>query len=249
MPKIPKIERVRVFAVESPSALDLFENRTESHTLQTVCRLLGHEFASTIVRSDVEFKTALNHATTINPEHIPEAERKRPFCLHIAAHGNSSGIALGADNPSWEQLAERLWRCFGKMAHYQGPKILVISACKASNQKVTTYFQQKASNSTIKPPAYVFTTVGDVPWSDAVVAWSLFYHQIGKAVLSRSDIQLILDKIQIVGAGQLMYFRWDSANKKYWSYLSKSKEHTKQAGTFKAVTTKPPTVGRQQHKR
>lgn len=245
MPKIPKIERVRVFALESPSALDLFENRTECHTLQTVCKLLYHEFASSIVKSKAEFKTALDHVTSINPIQIAEGERRRPLCLHIAAHGNSSGLALGADNLSWEDLAECLWGFFRKMEHYEGQKILVLSACGASEQKVTNYFQRKAkASATTKPPLYVITAVGDeegeVAWSDSVVAWSLFYHQIGKAVLySKTDIQLILDKIQIVGAGQLKYFRWDSSKKMYFHYVSPSKEHTKQTGAFKANALSP----------
>jgi hypothetical protein len=79
MPKIPKIERLRVFVVESPSALDLFENRTETQTLQAVCTLLGHRFASTIVRSDAEFRTALNHMTSINPDHIVKRHLFLPF--------------------------------------------------------------------------------------------------------------------------------------------------------------------------
>ena len=239
MPKIPKIERVRVFAVESPSALDFFENRTESQTLQAVCKLLGHDFASTVVRSEGEFRTSLDHLTSINPEHIREGERSRPLCLHIAAHGNSSGLGLGADDMSWEELAACLWEFFGRMEHYPGQRILVISACGASNQKVTNYFQKKAKvKGSPKPPAYVITTVGndegEVYWSDSVVAWSIFYHQIGKAVFARTDIQLILDKIQIVGAGQLKYFRWDSYKKMYFHYVSTAKEHSRQAGAFKA---------------
>lgn len=244
MPKIPKIEKVRVFAIESPSALDLFENRTESQTLQAVCRLLGHEFASTVVRSRQEFETALSHLTSINPQLIPEGERGRPICLHIAAHGNSEGLGLGADDLSWEEMGECLWNCCQNMGHYPGPRIIVISACGASNQKITNYFQSKArEKAATKPPVYVITTVGDdqgdVAWSDSVVAWSIFYHLIGKAVLySKTDIQLILDKIQIVGAGKLKYFRWDAAKKMYYKYVSNSKEHAKQTGAFKVASGK-----------
>ncbi len=132
------------------------------------------------------------------------------------------------------------------MEHYPGRRILVISACGASNQKLTNFFQGKAkSKSKPEPPAYVFTTVGndegEVYWSDSVVAWSIFYHQIGKAVLySRTDIQLILDKIQLVGAGKLKYFRWDSFKKMYFHYVSTSKEHTKQTGAFKAGSSAKP---------
>ena len=252
MPKMPRIERVRVFAIESPSALDVFDNRTESHTLQAVCKLLGHEFASTLVRSEAEFRTALDHLTSVNPTQIPEGERQRPLCLHIAAHGNSGGLGLGGDNLGWEDLADCLWGFFRRIEHYPGLIILVISACGASEQKLTSSFQRKAKKSGApKPPAYVITTVGDdageVNWSDSVVAWSIFYHQIGNAAVYRKeDIQLILDKIQIVGAGRLKYFRWDSAKETYFHYVSTAKEHSRQTGAFKAGTSaaKPKPSGR-----
>jgi hypothetical protein len=132
------------------------------------------------------------------------------------------------------------------MDHYPGERILVVSSCGASNRKLRNYFQGKAkSKNRPKPPAYVITTVGndegEVYWSDSVVAWSIFYHQIGKAVLAKTAIQLILDKIQLVGAGKLKYFRWDSSKKMYFSYVSTAEEHSKQAGAFKAdnPTTKP----------
>jgi hypothetical protein len=148
-------------------------------------------------------------------------------------------LALGADNMSWEELADCLWEFFQKMDHYPGRVILVISACGASNQKLTNFFQGKAKKKvTPKPPAFVITTVGNdegkVAWSDSVVAWTIFYHQIGKAVLARTDIQLILDKIQLVGAEKLKYFRWDSAKKMYFHYVSSAEEHSRQVGTFKA---------------
>ena len=64
----------------------------------------------------------------------------------------------------------------------------------------------------------------------AVVAWSIFYHQIGASVLNRrTDIQLILDKIKLAGAGALKYFRWDAADKKYLPYASKLNEHSRKA--------------------
>lgn len=237
-----KIERVRVLVIESPSALDCFENRTESQTLQAVCKLFGHEFASTLVRSETEFRTALAHATSINPGLIPVGERRRPLCLHIACHGGDAGLALGADSLSWEELASCLWDFFQGMNHYEGPLILVISACCVSGRKITNVFQTKAkARPKSKIPAYVITTVGDdkglVDWADSVLAWSIFYHQVGKAILSRSDIQLILDKIQLVGAERLKYFRWDSYKKMYYHYVSTAKEHARQVGSFKVTNS------------
>src|SRR5258708_39673958 len=101
-----RVKRVRVFAIESPSALDVLKNRTESQTLQAVCKLLGHEFASTIVRSKAEFVTAINHVTSINEEGLSKKSRALPLCVHLAAHGDKDGLALGPDSPSWKDLAE-----------------------------------------------------------------------------------------------------------------------------------------------
>lgn len=225
------VKRMRVFAIESPSALDMLADRSESQTLQAVCKLLGHNFASTHVRSIAEFKTALNHVTSINVEHFTPHEQKRPLCLHIAAHGNDDGLAFGPDDVTWEELASDLWQFFHKMADYPGPIILVISACGAEKQKITKFFAESVKmQPTLNPAAYVLTTIGnckgEVYWRDAVVAWSIFYHQIGSAVLhEREDIKRILDKIKLVGAGTLKYFRWDKTEKDYIEFKSKLDEY------------------------
>ncbi len=226
---------MRVFAIESPSALDMLADRTESQTLQAVCKLLGHDFASMLVRSSAEFTTALNHVTSINVAHLSPTAQNRPLCLHIAAHGNDEGLAFGPDDASWEELANELWRFFLGMAHYPGPIILVISSCGAEKQTITKYFAKNAQkHSAPKAAAYVLTTVsndeGEVYSRDSVVAWSIFYHQIGAAVLTRrGDIMVILDKIKLVGAGALKYFRWNESTKDYVSFTSKLGEHSRSA--------------------
>jgi len=102
-----KVKRIRVFAIESPSAMDLLANRAETRILEPVCKLLGHDFASTVVRSKAEFETALNHITSINVDEIPNSARSRPLCLHIAAHRNENGLALGSQDAkmglSWQE--------------------------------------------------------------------------------------------------------------------------------------------------
>src|SRR5437588_4893214 len=95
------VKRIRVFVIESPSALDLLDNRAESQTLEAVCKLLGHDFACSLVRSQTEFETAVRHVTSINEEHVPKAERGLPLCLHIAAHGDKTGLAFGPDDMNW----------------------------------------------------------------------------------------------------------------------------------------------------
>jgi hypothetical protein len=220
-----------VYGIESPSALDVIANRTESETLSAVCKMLGHGFGSAVVRSTKDFEAALKHITSINEQNLRESQRGRPLCIHIAAHGNDTGLAFGADSESWKSVATNLWAFLTKMDDYTGKIIMVISACGAEKQKVTKYFAEFAKKeSGVQPPHYVITTLsddeGEVYWRDSVVAWSLFYHQIGNAAIDNSaDFRDILDKIQYVGCGALRYFRWDKFKKRYVSYKSSIKEH------------------------
>lgn len=231
MAKNKPVESVLVFAVESPSAADMLGGRTESQTLQSVCKMLGHEFASMTVRSNTEFSSALGQITSINEKHLPKSKRRRPLCVHIASHGNDCALGFGPHSMPWKVVAKKLWEFTKNMAHYSGPLILVISACGADKQTVTIEFTRYAKQKDAPSPAqYVLTTIsddqGEVYWEDSVVAWSIFYQQIGSAVLdNRSDIMSIIDKIALVGCGGLKYFRWDSGKKKYFAYESNMVPH------------------------
>jgi hypothetical protein len=220
---------MRVFTIESPSALDAFEGRNESSTLCALCKLLGHHFNATIVRSKKEFETALEYLTSINPEHIPKHQLKWPLCLHIAAHGDQDGLSIGAEDASWEYLAKQI-SSFIKDNDYPGPVMVVISACGAGQQQVTKELENLAAKQGFEPPAYLFVTCGDeageVDWRDAVVAWSIFYHNIGRAVLKKKyEIMTIMDKIRLSGAGTLKYFRWDRKHSKFKPYRPKCDEY------------------------
>jgi hypothetical protein len=225
------IRRVRVFAIECPSALDMLGNTTESHTLQGVCNLLGHEFASMVVRSKPEFNTALDIITTIQPRHLSKKEQRWPLCVHIATHGDEEGLGFGSKAFDWGPFGERLWKFVLDMRRYKGPLVLILSACCAAEQQITEHFNEVATKRR-QPPAYVFATVGnsqgDVYCKDSVVAWSIFYSQISKADFKKqSTIMSIIDKINLVGVGPLKYFRWDSTKEEYRSYESTKKEYTR----------------------
>jgi hypothetical protein len=153
-----RVKLMRVFAIESPSARDILANRSESQTLQ-----------ATIVRSKAEFTTAVNHVTSINEDGLSQKLRGRPLCLHLAAHGNKDGLALGPNSASWKYLAEKLRGFSCAMEHYSGPLLLIISACGAEYQKITGHFAEYAAkNPRFRPAEYVLTTVendaGDVYW-------------------------------------------------------------------------------------
>jgi hypothetical protein len=179
----------------------------------------------TRVRSKGEFETALIYLTSINPALIPQRQRKWPLCLHIAAHGDEEGLSLGAEDASWKYLAKQI-SSFIKKNDYPGPVLVVISACGAGQQQVTKELENLVANQEFEPPAYLFVTDGDVDWRDAVVAWSIFYHNIGRAVLEQKhEIMTIMDKIRLAGAGTLKYFRWDGKRSKFRPYTPTCDEH------------------------
>ena len=60
-----------------------------------------------------------------------------------------------------------------------GDFILVISACEATEQQLTSHFRKKAGRAAVRPPVYLFTTADAAPtFSDALVSWIVFYHQL-----------------------------------------------------------------------
>ena len=71
-------------------------------------------------------------------------------------------------------------------------------------------------------PRYLFCTSGIVTWQDAVVGWTLFYHLLPQLNLrNKRSVQKVLDKLVTVGAGNFVYFRWDSKGRKYLRYEGK----------------------------
>ena len=113
---------------------------------------------------------------------------------------------------------------YTEMEDYDGEVILTISACGAGDQYLTKEIQMLwDKNEDFTPPKYVFvTTDEEVAWDDALVSWSMFYHQLPYADLDdKKSVQRILDKIKISETGNLRYFRWDDAKKKYRHYSGK----------------------------
>ena len=85
-----------------------------------------------------------------------------PLCVHIAAHGNEAGLGFGKDLVEWDELFDIL-KPLCAMKEYDGDFILVLSACKASEQQLTSHFRKKATNSAMRPPVYVFTNADAAP--------------------------------------------------------------------------------------
>lgn len=221
--KASRTPLLRLFIIEAPSAMDLLQQRGEAPALERACALIGHEVASLIATSKVEFRRLCQFISDIDLGQDQQARKNVPLCVHIAAHGNADGLGFGKDLVEWDELFDVLTP-LSEMADYDGDIILVISACHAAKQQLTSRFQKKARNAKVRPPVYVFTTAEEEPtFPDALVSWILFYHQLPNVSLTdKKAIKKVLKRVEAAGGTALKYSRWDNKKGKYLYYTPSS---------------------------
>ncbi len=220
---MPAKSRLRLFIIEAPSPMDLLQQRAEAPTLEKACSLIGHEVTSFVVRSKAELRTVCRFIASIDSDQDRHGRRRVPLCVHIAAHGNEDELGFGQDSVSWDDLLDVL-QPLCSMTDYQGDVIIVISACKAADQKLTDRFATQAKKeSGFRPPIYLFVTGDEAPtFAGALVSWTVFYHQLpGASLTNKEEVQKVLSRVQAAGATTLMYFRWDKDNGRYRRFAPK----------------------------
>jgi hypothetical protein len=211
---------MRVFVIESASPLDLMDGLSERKTLEQICKMMGHDVVTFFAKSKEEFTTICNYISSID-EVVRNESKDKPICIHISSHGNEDGVLFGKDELSWEEIAECLTPIFSM--DYCKDFFLAISACGTDEQKMHIHLKDSFKNYDINPPKYILSINQDeVEWRDAVLNWTILYHQIDNLDINkRSDFQDLLDRIIESGFGNLKYNRWDNNKKKYMSYPKK----------------------------
>jgi hypothetical protein len=225
---------IRLIIVESVNPMDLLQGRTESQALGEICKIIGHEVAVLKAFSKDDFINLCSYISSISSEHDKQGRSKVPLCIHLSAHGNRHGLAFGKDLMKWGEILPAMKPIYTDMKEYDGEVVLIISACGAGAQSLTKEFEKEwKNNRRFSAPKYVFVTKDAfVNWDDALVSWSIFYHQLPRSDLNQKiSIQKILDKIEVSSIGSLQYFRWDDRKEKYLSYsaLTRKKIVTKRS--------------------
>lgn len=212
---------MRIFIVECPNPMDLLQERTELQSLEKICKLFRHEVYTFLVKSSAEFKRVLRYISTIDGDVNNKKDNDEPLCIHISAHGydDGSGLVFGADDLEWEDLTKALLPIMKEDIQYKGSKILIISACYANKQKITKEINKKKNNirDGLTPIKYIFIADEDeVKWQDAVVAWTILYHQLPHSDLDKPDtVKSLIRKMKESGFGNITYFRWDEERERY----------------------------------
>jgi hypothetical protein len=208
---------LRVFIIESPNPKDVLEERSEQKPLEYICKAMGHQAFSFFVKSSREFEESCSYISSLEGDNSKSIV---PLCIHISAHGNKEGLCFGPDFLDWDEVAELLLPILEM--EYKEEIFLIVSACGTDNQKISHKIQNlRVSNSKLKPPKYIIVFNQEkVNWDDAILAWTILYHQIEKINYNEKEsVMGLLDRIKGSRFGSLVYRRWNNKKKKYIRYI------------------------------
>jgi len=157
-----------VHIIESPSANDLLEGRTEGRVLNEILNLANIPHCYNLATTKETFNTAL--VTRLNEE--SKKFQKYPI-LHLSMHGNQNGISL-TDNTflQWTDLQAML-RPLNNFL--KGELLICMSSCFSSSGCWMAMNEDKDET--------FWALVGNsssVSWDDAAVAYVTFYHLLFK---------------------------------------------------------------------
>lgn len=170
-----------VHVIESPSAKDLLDGRTEGRSLCEAMSLANIPHCYSLATTLDSFREAIGARLT-----DACTQHKAPPILHLSMHGNNDGVAL-TDGTflTWHQLRLELTTLKNAMA---GGLLICMSSCfggagcrMAMHEDGDYPFWALVGN------------IGEAMWDDAAVAYIAFYHQFfkGKSVEECVDIMRI----------------------------------------------------------
>ena len=154
-----------VYIIESPSATDLLDGRTEGRALGEAPRLADIPYVYSLTADAATFRTALRDRLI---ESWKKHDRAYPI-IHLSMHGDTNGIAFtNGDYLSWNDLRSELLPLIRAM-----PNALLI--CMSSCFGLAGC--RIAMHSDDEPHYWgLVGHPGTVGWSDSAIAYMTFYH-------------------------------------------------------------------------
>jgi hypothetical protein len=169
------IPLTKVYIIESPSFMDILDNRKEGLALSKILDLAKIENEVFGVSNIETFELALERIA----KNVLEIRSKLGMVqLHFSLHGSNEGIAL-SDNTflNWGDFYT-LIKKFNETIEYIkapngvlfAPTYLIFSVCNGFSAKIIKEFDETSPYTALVGP------VRAIEWSDALLAYSTFYH-------------------------------------------------------------------------
>jgi len=173
------MNRLKIYVIESPSAINIFENHLEGHSLCAYFDLANIEYNYYLV---VNLDLLANAFDDIYYDCINSKEPKVPV-IHISAHGDENGFDLTSDEEVlWESFSsyliplnteDRLLKSSYSEIKYS-PIMIGTSICKGINGI------RMKNHDDISPFSIFVGQNDDVEWADSLIAFSTYYHLVMK---------------------------------------------------------------------
>ncbi len=161
-----------VHIVESPSAEDLLDGRTEGRALSSVLELAAIPHTYHLAVDFERFKRSLSDSVLENLTRL-----NRFPIIHLSAHGRVDqigrciGLALtDGSNVLWPTLDALLAPIHNAT---QGTTCVCLSACKAAHGWEMATLRENES-----PLDFLVGTTEPLTWSESAVAFIAFYHRL-----------------------------------------------------------------------
>jgi hypothetical protein len=155
--------------IESPSESDLTSGRSEGKMLTAALELAGLPHSYSLVTNYTEFMTALGKWTVAATN-----EHKRVPVIHLSMHGSPEGVVL--TDGKFLPWADLNWKLRMINLNLKDILIVCLSSCYGLSGlrmlKETAYGVLEHQ----QPFRLLVSNLDPVPWSDAAVAFSTFYH-------------------------------------------------------------------------
>ena len=170
----------KVYIIESPDSDDLFVNRSEGKALSKILPMSGINFDYKLAIDRDMFERAINNIIEEQKKSLNEHHNIFPY-MHISAHGEKDGFYL-TDNEfiTWAQFKEYLnsiLKCHEDfLFEYKdsgikySPLCLTMSVCEGINALKMCEIEG------ISPYSILVGPSEPISYSDALIAYSTFYH-------------------------------------------------------------------------
>jgi hypothetical protein len=157
-----------VHIVESPSAQDLLDGRTEGRSLSEAMRLAEIPHCYSLASNLLMFQQALGQRLRMAIDHY-----KAIPILHFSAHGNSEGIGLtSGEFLPWSELDKLLQPIH---EFFRGGLLICLSSCESAQG-----MRMAMTNGPERPFWALVSHMGRPNWSDCAVAYTVFYNRFFK---------------------------------------------------------------------
>lgn len=213
---------LRVAVLESPNAVDLFDQRSEGEALVASCKLIGHQASLFLVKSHREFKEICRYLGAADGRHASR-NAGGPLVLHISSHGNNDGIAFGPDFVGWADLVKDVEPILAN-ADYRGSFALSLSSCGSGSHDLDEHLTNAAEQrSSLRLPYYIFSIRTEtVNWDDALLGWLLLYHKLSAiSIDARGEVQDALRDVRRGTGLKYFYHRWDENERRYRTHAAR----------------------------